>query len=149
MAACILIKDVITALNDSRGSVAEHNEICRELWSLDRALLEVHQLANNSEETVELHALQQTARRAAAQCKDCMESYLKKIKGFQQSLRDGGSGNVLRDAIGKIKWSMAQKDELSKFRVEINAHASAINMLLITASMYVSRPFDFGLQSHV
>ena len=133
--ACILIKDVIAALNDSRGSVVEYNEICRELWSLDRALLEVHQLANSSERSVELHALRQTVGRAGSQCKDCIEAFLKKIQGFHRTLRDGGSGGLLQDAFGKIKWSITQKDELAKFRGEITAHASAINMLLITASM--------------
>jgi hypothetical protein len=137
ISACILIKDVVAALDDSRGSAAEYQELCRELWSLDRALLQVHQVAHASEKTVELNALQQTVGRAAAQCKDCIEAFLKKIKRYQRSLRNGGSGNKLRDAVGKIRWSVMQKDELAKFRVEINAHASAINMLLITASMYV------------
>ena len=97
-------------------------------------------MAYNSEKTVELNAFQHTVGRAAAQCKDCMEAFLKKIKGYQRSLRDSGSGNKLRDAFSKIRWFVVQKDELVKFRVEINAHASAINMLLITASMYVLWP---------
>jgi hypothetical protein len=134
--ACILIKDVIMALDDSRGSAAEYQKLCRELWSLDRPLLEVHQLTHNAEKTLELNALLQTVGRTAAHCKDCMESFLKKIKGFQRSLREGGSINKFRDGLGKIKWSLTQSDELAKFRVEINAHASAINMLQITASMY-------------
>ena len=44
---------------------------------------------------------------------------------------------------------MAQKDELAKFRVEINAHASAINMLLITANMYVKMILTLEAQSHL
>lgn len=140
VSACILIKDVIVALDDSRGSAAEYQELCRELWSLDRALLEVHQLASSSEKTIELNAIQQTVGRAAAQCKDCIDSFLKNIKGYQRPLQDGGSSSKFRDAVGKIRWSFTQKEEVAKFRAEINAHASAINMLLITANMYVCLP---------
>jgi len=133
----ILIKDVVSALDNSRGSAAEYQELCRELWSLDKALLEVAQLSENTSDVVQLNALQQSVGRAATQCKECIVGYLDKIKAFNRTLRDGGSGSRVRDAYGKIKWSLAQKDELVKFRSEIAAHGSAINMLLITASMQV------------
>jgi hypothetical protein len=85
---------------------------------LDLALVGVHQLAHNSEKTVEPNALQQTVGRAAAPYKDYIESFLRKINGYQRSLRDGGSGSRVSDAAGKIKWSVMQKDELAKFSVE-------------------------------
>lgn len=44
-------------------------------------------------------------------------------------------GERVRDVGRKIKWGLTQKDELERFRAEINAHSSAINMLLITANM--------------
>ena len=37
----LLIKDLIKSLDDSRGSSAEYQAVVRELWSLDKALLEV------------------------------------------------------------------------------------------------------------
>jgi hypothetical protein len=85
-------------------------------------------VGSNSDKTVELNALQQTVGRATAQCKDCIDVFLKKIKGFQRSLREKGSGNMLRDAVGKIRWSVTQKGELIKFGAEISSHASSINM---------------------
>jgi hypothetical protein len=135
IALSILIKDVIKALDDSSGSSTEYQEIVRELWSLDKALLEVEHLSRTYDTTAELNALSCAARRATEQCRLHISKFLDKIKSYNRSLGPGGSGNRLKDAARKVQWTFAQKDELVKFRTEINGHASAINMLLITASM--------------
>jgi hypothetical protein len=132
---CIIIKDLIKALDDSRGSSAEYQGIIRELWSLDRVLLEVELLWKTSENTVELNALRETARRMTDQCRCPIEDFLKKVKTYGPSLREGGSGSVIRDTALKIRWQLVHADELAKFRAEINAHCSSIGMLLITASV--------------
>lgn len=41
----LLVKDILVALDDSRGSSAEYQGIIRELYILDRALLEIGQLS--------------------------------------------------------------------------------------------------------
>ena len=38
---CLLIKDLVKSLDNSRGSSAEYQAVIRELCSLDHALLEV------------------------------------------------------------------------------------------------------------
>jgi hypothetical protein len=137
ISVCLLIKDAIQALDSSCGSSAEYQETIRELWALDRALLEVVSLAQNFDATVELNALSHIARRAADQCRGCIETFLKKIRGYEGALRVGGSGNKLRDIKGKLGWVLFKREDLARFRTEINGHSSAINMLLITASVYV------------
>ena len=134
---CIIIKDLVKALDDSRGSSAEYQEVIRELWALDRVLLEVELLWRTCESTSELSALRETARRMADQCRQSIDTFLKKVKKFGPSLRDGGSGRIVKDAAMKIRWSATQSQELTKFRAEISAHCSAINMLLLTANVYV------------
>ncbi len=137
----LLIKDCVVALDSSRGSATEYQEVIRELWALDRALLEVVSLAEGFEATVELNALTGSARRVADQCRGCIEGFLGRVKGYEKSLGIGGKlgggtgGNGLRDAKSKLGWALFMKDDLAKFRSEINAHSSAINMLLITASV--------------
>lgn len=37
----------------------------------------------------------------------------------------------------QVRWQVAHADELTKFRAEMNARCSAINMLLLTASVYI------------
>jgi hypothetical protein len=133
LSVCLIVKDLVAALDNSRGSSAEYREVIRELWGLDRALLEVDLLSRTSESTIELNALFNTARKAADDCRKCISSFLKKIKKYGPSL-EGGSKNFLKDTAMKIKW-VSRKDDLVKFRAEVNAHSSSINMLLATASM--------------
>ena len=137
ISVCLLIHDAIQALDSSRGSSAEYQEAIRELWALGRALLEVETLARGFEATVELNALSHTARKAADQCRGCIETFLKKVRGYEGTLREGGSGNKLRDLKGKLGWALFKREDLARFRTEINGYSSAINMLLITASVYV------------
>jgi hypothetical protein len=71
----------------------------------------------------------------ADQCKEYIEAFLKKIKGFEKGLRNGGSGNKVCDMGRKVRWALIQKGELATFRTKINGYSSTINMLLITANM--------------
>ncbi len=131
----ILIKDVLKALDDTSGAAAEYQELCRELWALDRALLEVELLSRSYDTSIELNALSHTVRRVADQCKECVEAFLEKIEGYKRSFRNGGSGNKLCDMGRKVRWALTQKGELARFRTEINGYSSTISMLLITANM--------------
>jgi len=51
IAVCILIKDAIKALDDYGGSSTEYQEIIRELWALDRALLEIEMISRSHDAT--------------------------------------------------------------------------------------------------
>lgn len=135
ISVCILIKDTIKALDTIHGSLSEYQATIRELWALDRALLEVVALAEGFERSVELNALSHTTRTVAEQCRACIEGFLEKVKKYELSLRDGGSGNRLKDGWRKVGWALYGKEDLEKFRAEINAISSTINMLLITASV--------------
>ena len=135
LSVCILIKDLIKALDDSRGSATQYQGIVRELWALDRVLLEVEMICSKHEITAELNALKTTARRMADQCRQSMEAFLKKVKKYGPSLQSGGSGSAVKDATMKVKWRMSHADDLTSFRVEMNAHCAAINTLLLTASV--------------
>jgi hypothetical protein len=149
IAVSILIKDVYKALDDTKGASAEYQELCRELWALDRALLEVEYLSRTCGTSAELNALSHTVSRIADQCRECIKGFLEKIEAYKRSLRDGGSGRTLRDVGMKIKWALTQGDTIAKFRTEINGHSSTINMLLITANMLVAliQTFQFDSSS--
>ena len=134
----LLVKDAVKALDDSGGSASEYQGVIRELWSLDRVLLEVELLSKKHEQTIELNALCVTARRVAEDTRKCIENFLKKIKKYDASLGDDATGNFIRGISMKIKWRLVEKDELDKFRAEINAHCSSMNMLLAVASVYMS-----------
>ena len=135
ISVCIIIKHLIKALDDSRGSSVEYQEVIGELSALNRVLLEVELLWTTCGSTNELNAVRETVHCQADQCRKSIEAFLKKAKKYEPYLLDGGSGSFVRDATMKAGWQFAHADDLTKFRAEINAHCSAINMLLLTASV--------------
>jgi hypothetical protein len=133
----LLIKDLIKCLDGSRGSSAEYQIVVRELWSLDHALLEVEVLFRSLDHSMQLNALKGTANRCAEECRKCITAFAEQIKKYQGNLRNGGSGNFLKDATSKVHWQLSEKEKLAKFRTEINAHCMSINLLLTTTGVYV------------
>ena len=131
----LLIKDLVKCLDESRGSSAEYQTVIRELWSLDRALLEVELLLRSCKQSAELSGLCETANRCAEQCRKCIEDFRHRTKRYQIALEGGGTGNLLRSTTAKIRWHVCEKDDLAKFRAVITAHCSSLNMLLATAGV--------------
>ena len=132
---CIIIKDLVKALDDSRGSSSEYQEVIRELWALERVLMEVELLWKTCESTIELNALRVTAHRVVDQCRGSIEKFLQRVKKYAPSLRNGGSGSIIRHFTMKIRWQLSHTAEMTKFRAEIDLHCSAVSMLLSTASV--------------
>lgn len=132
----LLVKDLLIALNDCRGSSAEYQAVVRELYILDTALLQVEQHSRFSATTPELHALYETAKQTVTKCRDSVADFTARIKKFDRSLAVGGSGNAFKDATRKIQWRVSQKEsEIAKFRAEVTGYSSSINMLLATATV--------------
>ena len=133
----LLIKDLVRSLDKSRGSSAEYQAVVRELWTLDHALLEVEVLVRSSQQTVPLNALSATVNQCAEHCRKCITTFYEHMKKFERGLKSGGSGSFLRDTAVKVRWQVSEKEDLAKFRAEINTHCLSINMLLTTAGVFV------------
>lgn len=131
----LLIKDLIKCIDDSRGSSAEYQAVIRELWSLDRALLEVELLLLSSQRSKELDAIQGTALHIAKQCDSCIKTFRDHIKKYQNSLQRQSSGTFVKNAARKVIWHTSEKEPLARFRAEIIAHCLSINMLVASAGV--------------
>lgn len=135
ISVCLIVKELVAALDDSKGSSAEYQQLIRELRALEHVLLQVDLVWRICESNIELNALRETSRRAAGQCRETIKSFLKKIKRYNPNLQESGSGSGIRDAVMKVRWHIGHSEELTKFRAEVNAHYSALNMLLLTANL--------------
>ena len=131
----LLIKDLVKCLDESRGSSTEYQAVIRELWSLDRALLQVELLLRSYRQLIELSDLWENAIYCVEQCRKCISDYQSKTKKYQGALQGRGTGNLFRDTTAKIRWQVSEKDNLTKFRTEITTLGSSLNLLLITAGM--------------
>lgn len=136
LSVSLLVKDLLLALDGSRGSSAEYQGVVRELYILDTALLQVVQLSRRGHSTPEVQALYETAAQIVAKCRISVDAFTKRIRKFNSSLSGVGSGTAIKDTARKLQWHILRKDDIAKFRTEAAAYSSSINMLLATASVY-------------
>jgi hypothetical protein len=140
ISVCLLVKDLVDALDDARGSKAEYQSLIRELWILDRSLLEIDLLARTHGDgvTPELEALCETARKAVDRCRELVSAFSARIRKYQKSFGENETPNFMKVTAMKVRWSIGEKDAVDKFRTEIVATSASLQMLLATASVYVS-----------
>ncbi|KAH8592186.1 hypothetical protein B0O99DRAFT_689964 [Bisporella sp. PMI_857] len=149
VAVCLIIKDLVDALDKSRGSSAEYQQIIRELWTLDRVLLQVIQLSESYRDCIEFHVLGITVVQAVENCRRSMNDFLGKVRKYERSLRDQGSGNFLKDSARKLQWQVFKREEMEKFRFEIMSQSSFINISIATAEANMLRINDKKLQNRL
>ena len=137
ISVCIVIKDVCKALHKSRGSSTEYQKLIAELWALDDVLVQAKLLCETNETSEELEALHVAVCRSASLFRTSIEGYHEKLKKFEPSLQEGGSKSAVRDVARKVQWQFSESQETTKFRAEIIAHCSALNVLLTTAGLWV------------
>ena len=125
-----LIKDLIKALNDSRGSAAEYQAIVRELQSLDQALVQVEALFSSYEHMVELEDVHETATNCIENIRKTIAKFQARIHPYEANLSATNSGICIRGAASKVRWRMSEKERLAEFRAEVQTHCSAIAFIL-------------------
>jgi hypothetical protein len=92
----LLVKDLLLALDSSRGSSTDYQKVIRELYVLDAGLLHVEQLSRTHSATPKLYALCVTAKHTVEQCRLCMDSFTKRIRKYGSSRATGGSANIIQ-----------------------------------------------------
>jgi hypothetical protein len=137
ISVCLLVKDLVEALDSARGSKAEYQSAIRELWILDRALLEIDLLnrMHGDGATPELRSLCATAKQAVDRCKGLVSAFLQRTRRYQSTLGQDQNTNIMRDMAMKVRWRVGEKEALDQFRVEVAGTSSSLQMLLATASV--------------
>ncbi|KAI9865708.1 MAG: hypothetical protein M1813_002166 [Trichoglossum hirsutum] len=154
-----VIKDLIDALQDASGARADYHELVAELRGLERGLIAIQELNINEDQQLRWVSKIVGKRRflavaqAAAGCRQCINSFLVKIAKFQDLGKTVAPANgkrkfgqfpscvsgfasigAWRTNLRKIQWALG-KDDVTKFREEVQLHASSIQMLLVTLQM--------------
>jgi hypothetical protein len=132
ISALSLVATVIDALRESGESSSEYRALVTQLHTLENALLRVKALGIDDAEQGELvTALQQ----AVTHCQTTIDSFWQRIKKYQPSLGEGGSGSRVKDGWMKIKWAVCRREDLLKFRMDLIGHTESIEMLLTTLQL--------------
>lgn len=139
IAVCLLVKDCVEALSDSNGSSAEYKAVVRELYILEKALLEIGVLSQTQATTPELVALFTSADATVDQCRKLLESFKAKIQPYDKQLGAQSTSSAVQKICNgsalKLLWQVRMKDEVTRFRAEVVAHSVSIGQLLAAATM--------------
>jgi hypothetical protein len=131
VAAIQLVVKLAQSLEDSTGSSSQYREVIRELYALEKALVD----AKNLQLEAEQHHKQVALFGAALQCRETIDEFMQKIGKYQPALRQGGSGSWVKDALRKMQWSLCIQKDVDVFRASLNAHTSAIGIMLQAIQM--------------
>lgn len=97
------------ALSERNGSAREYQQLIAELNVVHKVLLQVEQLrASNQLAQATLNALLFATNSA----NEAMEVFFANHKKYGESLRPGGTGNVLKDSWMKGRWAVQMESDV-------------------------------------
>lgn len=145
ISALNLVSTVITALQDANGAGSEYRELMRELYTLESALIRVKDLELEDSQGAQKIAL----RQAASQCQRTIDEFWKRTQKYQTHLSQSEHGAFdVKSAWMKVKWALYKKEDLVRFKADIQGHATGIEMLLMAVQMWVTlHDVTFDLRS--
>lgn len=135
IAVCQLIKDIVSALDDCRGSSKKYRDLIHSLGVLNDALREVHHVFSHPPRaSINQQRLCAAGLSSIKQVQESLQSFNDKLGKFRSSLGPRGSGNCLKDAARKIQFKLDDKD-IEGVKGEITGYTVALRMLLETLTM--------------
>lgn len=99
LAAIELVHGLAVALSDGRGSSAKFQGLVQELYSVERAMIEIKNLQVPPESEPRFWMIQQ----ATSYCQTAISDFLRKNDIYMRCLREGGSKTWWKDAFYKVK----------------------------------------------
>lgn len=139
IALVLLVRDCANALSDARGSSAAYQAVVRELWLLEKALLEIDILCQTYNDAPELDSICDAAREVVEGCRKSLEAFKAKSKKFGPYLGEGAGKGAKQKVAGgamKLLYAVSQKDETARFRAEVVTYSVSINQILATATLW-------------
>ena len=135
-----LIKQSIEAVQDTKGSSAEFKALDHEIGSLRDGLEAVEDL--KLDQRFGPKSKQAAAiRQAVSRCRQCIEAFLLTIAKYQPWLRTKTpAGAAWKTSLKKIQWALCKRDDVNRFRAQLERHSLSISMLLVTFRVYAAVP---------
>lgn len=126
-----LIKQSIEALQDAKGSSADYQALSHEIDSLNDGLEAVEDLQLDQRLGLKSKACIAITG-AVSRCRNCIDVFLTTIAKYEPWLRTNeSSGSAWKANLKKIQWGLCKKDDVNRFRVQLERHSSSISMLLV------------------
>ncbi|KAL8928895.1 MAG: hypothetical protein Q9172_000733 [Xanthocarpia lactea] len=135
-----LIKQSIEAVQDTKGSATDYQALSHEIDSLKDGLEAIEDLRLHQRfgpKSKQGFAVQE----AISRCWHCIDTFLSTTAKYQPWLQsDAPQSFSWRANLKKIQWALCKKDDVNRFRAQLERHCSSISMLLVT--LQVSQSFS-------
>ncbi|KAH6845649.1 hypothetical protein B0I37DRAFT_380785 [Chaetomium sp. MPI-CAGE-AT-0009] len=126
LAVIELVHDLAVALSDGRGSSVKFQGLVQELYSLERAMVEIKNLQVPAELEPRLWIVQQ----AGSHCQTAINNFLRKGDVYMRCLSQRGTAKWWKDAFYKIKWAVYKADDVDELRASLRGHSMAMGLML-------------------
>ena len=133
IALATLVLDAISALNDARGSAAEHRRFKNELKGLHTILEAAARVATDTVDD----ALRKGIIREVDECGEDVQEALRRVAKFSamDTPGDGLRGRAARTRY-KLEWRFARRDEVQTARKEFAWATQRLTTLLVLSNAY-------------
>lgn len=127
LSIAILIKEICVALNESRGSARNYQDLIQQLEILAKAIqalavyLSSQRTGSDSESVTILQIVEQI--------RILLEEFHDRLRKYAPSLSPGGSGNAWKDAGRKLQFRMEEGD-FEKFLTKVKAYTMLLQPLI-------------------
>jgi len=140
----LLIKDLVVALNESRGSQAEYKQLVDELNLLRDVLGRIDHLCNTTStwtatRRFEVTALHDTTLLIAQNCRKFIEGFNVRLKKYDKTLGSSGArskSEMLKATVAKIRWQTGEKEEVVRLHAEIASQTASLSLALGATTWY-------------
>jgi len=130
LSIALLIKDIASALDESRGSAKAYRGLIDEITQLHRALEQVDHIYQGPDIPSGLSDLISIAQTTVSQVRETLKAFHGRIcKKYGDSLAEGGSGNIFKDSAKRIQFKLEEKD-VANFRTELSGHRMSLELFL-------------------
>lgn len=124
-----LFKDAIDSFSNTRGARADFAELSRSLSSLATALTALGAVSLDTDQH------RQALKQNLDACKLRISAFLVDIVQFRNLDAPYAGKARLAMAFRQVQWALCKNDDVKKFRLEIETHIGALELLLITFQM--------------
>ena len=125
-----IVRGLIKAFDQTKGSAAEFQDIKRRLYAITRVLQEAEKLCTSVESTTELNTSRDDLYTVISQCRGTIERFSKSRAKFEPMLGNDPSRKNPLGVIRKAQWSFTQSGDLAKFHWELELYCSILTALI-------------------
>jgi hypothetical protein len=123
-----IFKDAVEALSDTHGARANYAELFRSLDSLDKTFSAIS--------CFNTAAHHEAITPIFEGCKLCVTNFLVDVAKFKSLGGRKAGKQTLAARFRQVQWALCKKEDVRKFREQLETHLSALEMLLLTFQVY-------------